>query len=190
MPIDTPYNRKVAAEFNKMNRAKVSYLDHSLQDVVQTPVGKFAIPAFTGNNMMMNVNKTVGSGMAPYIKGGAKPCPKGHSICTCNTCGGNNPGVNFKTRMELNLGAGRMNDSVPDHLVPNTSAGNPSMTSNTNAHLSGGIKPKESGMRSNSGAGVDGRKVRAELVKKIMKEKGMKMIEASKYVKDNNLYKK
>jgi len=45
-----------------------------------------------------------------------------------------------------------------------------------------------------SGAGLsgaaDGRKRRAELVKKIMKEKGMKMIEASKYVKENNLYSK
>jgi hypothetical protein len=36
--------------------------------------------------------------------------------------------------------------------------------------------------------GVDGRKKRAEIVKKVMKEKGMKMIEASKYVKANNLY--
>ncbi len=31
---------------------------------------------------------------------------------------------------------------------------------------------------------------RAEIVKKIMKDKGMKMIEASKYVKEHNLYKK
>jgi hypothetical protein len=30
---------------------------------------------------------------------------------------------------------------------------------------------------------------RALLVKKIMKEKGLKMVEASKYVKANNLYK-
>lgn len=29
---------------------------------------------------------------------------------------------------------------------------------------------------------------RSEIVKKIMKEKGLKMIEASKYVKENNLY--
>ena len=35
-----------------------------------------------------------------------------------------------------------------------------------------------------------GRAARAELVKKIMKEKGMKMIEASKYVKEHGLYKK
>jgi len=49
-----------------------------------------------------------------------------------------------------------------------------------------------------SGAGVSGaggvsgggRKERAELVKKIMREKGMSMIEASKYVKANNLYTK
>ena len=190
MPIDTPYNRKIAKEFNKMNRAKVSYLDHSLQDVIATPIGKFVVPAFTGDNMMINVQRSVGSGMAPYVKGGAKPCPKGHSTCTCNSCGGNNPGLNFKTRMELNLGAGNMNQSIPDHLVPNTSAGNPSMTSNTNTNLSGGVKQKESGMRSNSGAGVDGRKVRAEMVKKIMKEKGLNMVGASKYIKDNNLYKK
>ena len=34
----------------------------------------------------------------------------------------------------------------------------------------------------------DGRAKRAEIVKKIMREKGMKMIEASQYVKKNNLY--
>jgi hypothetical protein len=39
------------------------------------------------------------------------------------------------------------------------------------------------------GAG-DGRKKRAEIVKRIMKEKGLKMIEASAYVKAHNLYKK
>jgi hypothetical protein len=36
--------------------------------------------------------------------------------------------------------------------------------------------------------GADSRKKRAEIVKRIMKEKGLKMIEASKYVKENNLY--
>lgn len=37
--------------------------------------------------------------------------------------------------------------------------------------------------------GSDGRKKRAEIVKKVMKEKGMKMIEASSYVKQHGLYK-
>ena len=39
------------------------------------------------------------------------------------------------------------------------------------------------------GAG-DGRRKRAEIVKKVMAEKGLSMVEASKYVKANNLYKK
>jgi hypothetical protein len=34
----------------------------------------------------------------------------------------------------------------------------------------------------------DGRRARAEIVKKVMREKGLKMIEASKYVKQHNLY--
>jgi hypothetical protein len=38
--------------------------------------------------------------------------------------------------------------------------------------------------------GADGRKRRAEIVKKVMAEKGLKMIQASKFVKENNLYKK
>jgi hypothetical protein len=41
------------------------------------------------------------------------------------------------------------------------------------------------------GAGMSGGKrvnKRAEIVKKVMREKGMKMIEASKYVKANKLY--
>jgi len=36
----------------------------------------------------------------------------------------------------------------------------------------------------------DGRKKRAEIVKRIMKEKGLKMIDASRYVREHNLYKK
>lgn len=39
-------------------------------------------------------------------------------------------------------------------------------------------------------SGTDGRSKRAEIVKKIMNEKGMKMIDASKFVKNNNLYQK
>jgi hypothetical protein len=39
-----------------------------------------------------------------------------------------------------------------------------------------------------SGSGVDGRKRRAEIVKKVMKEQGLKMVDASKYVKQHGLY--
>lgn len=48
-----------------------------------------------------------------------------------------------------------------------------------------GKKPKKE--KRVVGAG-DGRRKRAEVVRKVMKEKGMKMIEASKYVKEHGLY--
>ena len=45
------------------------------------------------------------------------------------------------------------------------------------------------GRRRRASAGPnDGRRKRAEIVKRVMAEKGMKMIEASKYVKENGLY--
>jgi hypothetical protein len=47
--------------------------------------------------------------------------------------------------------------------------------------------PKAPKKRRVVGAG-DGRRKRAEIVRKVMKEKGMKMIEASKYVKAHGLY--
>jgi hypothetical protein len=50
----------------------------------------------------------------------------------------------------------------------------------------GYVRPKKG--KGKVGAG-DGRKKRAEIVKRIMKEKGMKMIDASRYVKEHNLYK-
>jgi hypothetical protein len=49
------------------------------------------------------------------------------------------------------------------------------------------IAPALMGKGVRSGGG-DGRKKRAEIVKKVMAEKGMKMIEASKYVKQHGLY--
>jgi hypothetical protein len=45
------------------------------------------------------------------------------------------------------------------------------------------------GRRRRAPAGAnDGRRKRAEVVKRVMAEKGMKMIEASKYVKEHGLY--
>jgi len=64
--------------------------------------------------------------------------------------------------------------------------GKPKRTRKTKAQMEGsdmsgmGKKKKEGGAKKPN--------KRAEIVKKIMKEKGMKMIEASKYVKANNLY--
>jgi len=50
-------------------------------------------------------------------------------------------------------------------------------------------KKIEGGSKKQSGGGTGGgRAKRAEIVKKVMKEKGLKMIEASKYVKQHGLY--
>ena len=53
---------------------------------------------------------------------------------------------------------------------------------------SGSAKPREMKMGMKKMEGGDGRKKRAEIVKRVMKEKGLKMIEASKYVKEHHLY--
>ena len=51
-----------------------------------------------------------------------------------------------------------------------------------------GLGRKRKGGAVSGGKKGDGRAKRAMIVKKVMKEKGMKMIEASKYVKQNGLY--
>ena len=68
--------------------------------------------------------------------------------------------------------------------------------------ISAGAKPKKPPMKKDirlgrgmdedsqvhgNGTSVDKRKLRAECIKRIMQEKGMKMIEASKYIKSNNI---
>lgn len=67
------------------------------------------------------------------------------------------------------------------------------MTDKTGGKNLSGMTDKRAEDENKMGTGVsggDGRKARAEIVKKIMKEKGMKMIDASKYVKEHGLYKK
>jgi len=55
--------------------------------------------------------------------------------------------------------------------------------------LTGERMDRGSGKKRRAPAGPsDGRRKRAEIVKKVMAEQGMKMIEASKYVKEHNLY--
>jgi len=48
--------------------------------------------------------------------------------------------------------------------------------------------PKAPAKKKRVVSAADGRRKRAEVVRKVMKEKGMKMIEASKYVKEHGLY--
>jgi len=65
----------------------------------------------------------------------------------------------------------------------------PGMTDKTGGKNLSGMTDKTAGIVAKYGSG-DGRKARAEIVKKIMRERGVKMIEASKIVKAEGLYKK
>ena len=103
MPIDTPYNRMIANQYNEMNRAKVAYLDnHNLDS------GSSASPAGYSNNGYEP--RRVGSGVGMYKK--TQDCPKGRGLCNCENhelkkaVGGNNIGLNPNVRASLALGAG------------------------------------------------------------------------------------
>jgi hypothetical protein len=112
MPIDTPYNRMIADQYNAMNRAKVAYVDNNYIDTLGSPAG-YATTGFEP--------RRVGSGVGMYKK--TAECPKGHEVCNCgmgsgnargagnargrgNARGGNNVGLNPNVRASLALGAG------------------------------------------------------------------------------------
>lgn len=68
--------------------------------------------------------------------------------------------------------------------------GGQSFANPTNMSMTGAYDGQGTGgRRRRAPAGAnDGRRKRAEIVKRVMAQKGMKMIEASKYVKEHNLY--
>ena len=82
-------------------------------------------------------------------------------------------------------GCGEKSDSEEEEMEGGQSFANPSSMSMSGAYQGQGT----GGRRRRASAGPnDGRRKRAEIVKRVMAEKGMKMIEASKYVKANGLY--
>jgi hypothetical protein len=202
MPIDTPYNQEIAKQYNAINRRRADYLQVHMSKMGGGELINTASVSGGGSTGRM-----IGSGVGSYKKQSSSDCPKGHSVCSCR--GGNNAGLEPQTRMELNLGAGK--------LQPNRNAGNYGWGKSrgvTGAGLSDLYekgkkvvhKVKKIAHKAKEGydhlkkaydVGQDiykevkgGKRggARAEIVKKVMREKGMKMIEASKYVKANNLY--
>ena len=208
MPIDTPYNREIAKQYNASNRKRANYLQVHMSsmrgDELITP--PHSLPAHgNGYNMRM-----IGSGVGMYKKGGAACC----SDCgDGGVCGGNNAGLNSRTRMDMNLGAGKPRR-------PNTNSGN------YGYGMCGGAlglsdlyekgkravhKVKKVAHKAKKvydvgkdlydsgkdlynevrGGGLHDRRggaKRVDIVRDVMRKQGMGMIEASKYVKANNLY--
>jgi hypothetical protein len=124
MPIDTPFNRRVTDQYNKLLRDKVEHEEATLQTVMPSPAGMYV----NGYEPVM-----VGSGVGIYKKG--KSCPMGHDVCTCGSgsahgsahgagsahgqydrvVGGANLGLIPAVRVELALGAGMRGDATSKH---------------------------------------------------------------------------
>jgi len=112
----------------------------------------------------------------------------GMKNCGCGT-GAGTGGGRERDDVAMMYGRGHMDsdsgsDSSSDY-EGGQSFGNPSNISMSGAYDGQGT----GGRRRRAPAGAnDGRRKRAEIVKRVMAEKGLKMIEASKYVKEHGLY--
>jgi len=213
MPIDTPYNREIARQYNASNRKRANYMQ-----VHMSPMrgSELILPPHSnpvhGNGYNMRM---IGSGVGVYKK---EPC--------CSDCaddkgcsGGNNPGLEPKARMDMNLGAGKKRE-----LKRNANAGLYAYG------MSGGAAGGMLGLNDLYNKGKEyyetGKKVvhkakkvfnkgkegyehlkraydsgkeayselrakggsRTAIVRDVMAKQGLGMIEASKYVKQHNLY--
>jgi hypothetical protein len=133
-----------------------------------------------------------GLSAAQYANQGAKALGYGRrSRRGCGTGAG---------KLVITHGMGRERDDVAmmrggygsdsdEEYMGGQSFANPSSMAMSGAYQGQGTGAGTGGRRRRAPAGAnDGRRKRAEVVKRVMAEKGMKMIEASKYVKEHGLY--
>jgi len=85
------------------------------------------------------------------------------------------------------LKGGRRSPSSSSSSSDKEMEGGQSFANPSNLGMSGAYQGQGRKKRASAGPN-DGRRKRAEVVKKVMAEKGLKMIEASKYVKEHGLY--
>jgi len=139
-----------------------------------------------GLNGLQSINQGVKDvGYGRRRRGGmCRMC--GMKNCGCGT-GAGTGGGRERDDVAMMYGRGHMgsdSDSSSDYEGGQSFA-NPSNMSMTGAYDGQGT----GGRRRRAPAGAnDGRRKRAEIVKRVMAQKGLKMIEASKYVKEHNLY--
>jgi hypothetical protein len=118
MPIDTPYNRMVAEQYNEMNRAKIAHEMATYQTVMPSPAGAF----------VNGYEPVVGSGVGVYNKGdGDRIVGSGNARgyargdCECHgglmffKRGGANLGLQPDVRVALALGAGLRGNRTSKH---------------------------------------------------------------------------
>jgi hypothetical protein len=132
-----------------------------------------------------------GLSAAQYANQGAKALGYGRGRRGCGTGAG---------KLVITHGGGRERDDVAmmrggydsdsdEDMRGGQSFANPTAMSMSGAYQGQGEGCGTGGRKKRASAGPnDGRRKRAEIVKRVMAQKGMKMIEASKYVKEHGLY--
>jgi len=178
----TDVGQKVGHEFtdsNSMLRGQIlpeaaKYASYAapVLDVAGTAVG------LPGAGTMLSR----GLSAAQYANQGAKAL--GYGRRGCGTGAG---------KLVITHGAGRERDDVAmmrggyDSDSDEDMEGGQSFANPSSMAMSGAYQGQGRKKRASAGPN-DGRRKRAEIVKKVMAQKGMKMIEASKYVKEHGLY--
>jgi hypothetical protein len=227
MPIDTPYNREIAKQYNASNRKRANYLQVHMSPMRgdELVIQPHSNPAHgNGYNMSM-----MGSGVGVYKKAPCcSGCAGGNDSYDSSSDdedargGSNNAGLVPKTRMSLNLGAGKNKELRRNANAGLYAYGASGGMLGLNDLYNKGKEYYETGKKVvhkakrvykkgkegyehlkkayNSGQdaynelrakGDTGRKVggsRTAIVKDVMAKQGLSMIEASKYVKQHNLY--
>jgi hypothetical protein len=193
MPYRNEYNQNIADEVHRINQ---SYIEHSRltgQGQPQPMEGGF-LGALAGMVIPSVISSLIGNGMeepnvASFQTGDARQAGEGYSGGALGSEAGFAKGTHMDTGFERTVGAGKSGG------VKKYRKRKPKMLEGMgDCGCEGGAEDgpvSGAGMKSTNPSHIigGGRKQRAELVKKIMKEKGLSMIEASKYVKQHNLYK-
>lgn len=117
MPIDTPFNREIARQYNASNRKRAKYMEVHMFPMSgnELIIPPHSNPAHgNGYNMRM-----IGSGVGNFKKESC--CSDCEDGASCS--GGNNKGLQPSRRMAMDLGAGRPMRGGRQYR-PNTNSGN------------------------------------------------------------------
>lgn len=195
--LDNEYNRKIKQRMNTIARDAI--IEEKKQNIHERPRG---IHAVTANGPAQAFQKLhsfkprTGKGINEY-----EEVEDAKRVEIENALGaGKKAGVETKYKKQMPVLGGSNMEMVPDEREQLMKGAGAVIPSNTFSRLvisqlkdqkgagwADAIKEIAASPASVIGAGVSKRTARADKVKEIMKEKGMKMTEASSYIKKNNI---
>lgn len=207
MPYDNEYNRQIANDIMNLNQKYINHGKLTGQGMSGGFLGTLA--GMVLPSVISGISSLLGKGMesATFQMGDARQADKapdergevvegdGYSGGALGATAGFAKGTHMDTGFERTIGAGR-SGGVRKYKKRKPKTIEPVVIMETDMVGKGdcgcgGGPVSGAGMKITDTKHIvgSGKKQRAELVKKIMKEKGLSMIEASKYVKQHNLYK-